>query len=232
MEQFSGRAGVIYQVLRLAIMEQALEPGMKLPEDTIGDQFGVSRTVVRRALELLASEDLVEIRPNRGASVAKPTPKEAHDLFCVRQDIELLVVRRVCGRLTPEQVGRLEAHIVAEERALFAGSPDYIRRAAEFHVILAEMSGSKILWRYMHQIAGRSALVLGLYGRPQWSQCSIQEHRDLLGALVDGELDRACALMHSHLDSILSRALKTASGEGHQGIRNILAVYAGTLADG
>lgn len=231
MEQIGGRAGAIYQVLRLAIMEQALEPGTKLPEDTIGDQFGVSRTVVRRALELLASDELVDLRPNRGACVAKPTPQEAHDLFGVRQDIEHLVVRRVCGRLTPEHVARLEAHIASEERALYAGSQQYIRLAAEFHVILAEMCGSPMLWRYMRQITGRSALVLCLYGRPQWSNCSVNEHRDLLRALEAGELERAFSVMHSHLDSVLSRALETASGSGEGGIRDILASYAGMLAD-
>jgi DNA-binding GntR family transcriptional regulator len=231
MEQVGGRAGEICRVLRLAIMEQALEPGTKLPEDAIGDQFGVSRTVVRRALEALAGEELVDIRPNRGASVAKPTPQEAHDLFGVRQEIEQLVVRRVCGRLTPEQIARLEDYIAGEERALFSGSPQYIRLAAEFHVILAEMSGSRMLCRYMRQIVGRSALALCLYGRPQWSNCSVHEHRDLLRALVDGDLERATSLMHAHLDAVLSRALETASGQGDRGIRDILANYAGTLAE-
>jgi DNA-binding GntR family transcriptional regulator len=231
MEHSGGRAGAICQVLRLAIMEQALEPGTKLPEDTIGEQFGVSRTVVRRALELLASEELIDIRPNRGASVAKPTPQEAHDLFGVRQDIERLVVQRVCGTMTPEKIARLETHIAAEERALHGGRAEYIRLAAEFHVVLAEMSGSQMLARYMRHIIGRSALVLGLYGRPQWSNCSVHEHRDLLGALIDGDLERAYSVMHSHLDSVLSRALETASGAGERGIRDILATYAGALAE-
>jgi len=145
--------------------------------------------VVRRALELLASEELVDIRPNRGAAVAKPTPGEARDLFSVRQDRQQRGGKRVCGRLTPEQVARLEAQIAAEERAIYEGRAEYIRLAAEFHVILAEMSGSALLARYMRQIVGRSALVLGLYGRPQWSNCSVHEHRDLLAALVSGDLD-------------------------------------------
>lgn len=232
MEQIGERAGAIYRALRLAIMEQALEPGTKLPEDTIGEQFGVSRTVVRRALEALASEELVDIRPNRGAAVAKPTPSEARDLFSVRQDLEQLVVKRVCGRLTSEQVARLEAQIAAEERAIYEGRAEYIRLAAEFHVILAEMSGSALLARYMRQIVGRSALVLGLYGRPQWSNCSVHEHRDLVAALVDGDLDRVNTMMHAHLDAVQSRALETASGDGERGIRDILAAYAQAPAGG
>ena len=50
------RAGSIYRTLRHAIIEQALEPGAKLPEDTIGERFGASRTIVRSALGQLAAE--------------------------------------------------------------------------------------------------------------------------------------------------------------------------------
>ncbi len=84
MEQRGQRARRIYRALRLAITEQALAPGTKLPEDAIGEQFGASRTIMRQALEQLASEELVEIRLNRGAAVAKPTPQEAQDLFSIR----------------------------------------------------------------------------------------------------------------------------------------------------
>lgn len=70
------RVEVIHAALRRAILEQALEPGAKLPEDMIGETFGVSRTIARRALELLAAEELVEFRPHRGASVVKPSLEE------------------------------------------------------------------------------------------------------------------------------------------------------------
>lgn len=226
MEQRGERARTIYRALRLAIMEQALAPGTKLPEDAIGEQFGASRTIVRQALEQLASEELVEIRLNRGAAVAKPTPQEAQDLFSVRQDIEQLVVRRLCGRLTKAQQARLEAYVDTEERALRDNKPEYIRLAAEFHVVLAEMSGSPLLLRYMRHLVGRSALVLGLYGRPQWSNCSMNEHRDLLKALVQGDIERVSTMMHAHLDAVLSRALDTATSNGGWNVRDVLASYA------
>lgn len=86
------RAGAIYQALRRAIIEQALEPGAKLPEDAIGERFGVSRTLVRHALGRLAGEGLVELRRNHGAAVAKPSWDEARDIFAVRLGLERLVV--------------------------------------------------------------------------------------------------------------------------------------------
>jgi DNA-binding GntR family transcriptional regulator len=226
MKERGERAGIVYRALRLAILEQALEPGIKLPEDAIGEQFGVSRTVVRRALEQLAAEELVDIQPNRGASIAKPTPEEARDLFSVRQDIERLIVQRICGRLTPANIRRLRSHIEAEDRALNGNPPEYIRLAAEFHVILAEISGSELLLRYMRQLTGRSALILGLYGRPRWSNCSMHEHVQLVDGLIEGAFAKVEKLMHSHLDGILSRALETAGIDGPRGIKDILGRYA------
>jgi DNA-binding GntR family transcriptional regulator len=82
------RAGSIYRTLRHAIIEQALEPGAKLPEDTIGERFGASRTIVRSALGQLAAEGLVELRRNRGAAVATPAWEEARDTFDVRLGID------------------------------------------------------------------------------------------------------------------------------------------------
>ena len=55
------RAGQIYRALRHAIIEQALEPGAKLPEDAIGKRFGASRTIVRHALGQLAAEGLARL---------------------------------------------------------------------------------------------------------------------------------------------------------------------------
>ncbi|MGB6914158.1 MAG: GntR family transcriptional regulator, partial [Pseudolabrys sp.] len=107
----------MYRTLRHAIIEQALEPGAKLPEDTIGERFGASRTIVRSALGQLAAEGLVELRRNRGAAVATPAWEEARDTFDVRLGIEHLVMSRLAGRLSKEQIKTLEAHVDQEEHA-------------------------------------------------------------------------------------------------------------------
>lgn len=91
------RAGSIYRTLRHAIIEQALEPGAKLPGDTIGERFGASRTIVRSALGQLAAEGLVELRRNRGAAVATPAWEEARDTFDVRLGIEHLGMSRLAA---------------------------------------------------------------------------------------------------------------------------------------
>ena len=131
------RAKEIYRALRHAIIEQALEPGAKLPEDAIGERFGASRTIVRSALGQLAAEGLVELRRNRGAAVATPAWEEARDTFDVRLGLERLVMSRLAGRLTPGADRALEAHVDEEEQARGNNEPLSIRLATEFHILLA-----------------------------------------------------------------------------------------------
>src|SRR5262245_17410421 len=142
------RAGQIYRALRHAIIEQALEPGAKLPEDTIGERFGASRTIVRHALGQLAAEGLVELRRNRGATVATPSWDEARDIFDVRLGLESLVVNRLSGQLTSEQIKRLNGHVDEEERARGNNEPLSIRLATALHILLAEVNGGHVLPRF------------------------------------------------------------------------------------
>lgn len=220
------RPELVYTVLRLAILEQALGPGTKLPEDAIGEQLGVSRTVVRRALEKLAADELVEIEPNRGASVARPTIEQARDVFAVRTELERLVVERVCGKLEPRQYKILEDWVAREERAYRDATGDYIRQAAEFHVILAEMAQSPLLLKYIKSLVARSALILGLYGRPNWPSCNMDEHRSIIAALKYDDSERAWKTMSDHLDAVLHRALDSSAQEAEPSITEVLSKYA------
>ena len=216
----------VHMALRRAIVEQAIEPGAKLPEDAIGEQFGVSRTIVRRALEQLAADELVEIRPNRGASVVCPTLADARDLFQVRIDLEDVIAGRICGHLSPTQIGLLEKSVALEEAAHREKRGDYIRLSAEFHVLLADFTGSPLLARYMRQLAWRSALVLRLYGRPEWESCNLHEHRDLIKALASGNVEACRQLMKSHLESVLTRSLDGEKIPDDPSLKNVLKRYA------
>jgi hypothetical protein len=71
VEQAS-RVTQVYLALRRAIIEQALEPGAKLPDDAIGEQFDVSRTIARRALELLVADELWNFAPTAARRSSHP----------------------------------------------------------------------------------------------------------------------------------------------------------------
>ncbi|MBN9075801.1 MAG: GntR family transcriptional regulator [Rhizobiales bacterium 65-79] len=221
----SSRSETIYYSLRRAIIEQALRPGMKLPEDTIGEQFGVSRTSVRNALVRLSAEGLVDVQPNRGACVAEPTLEEALDIFSLRRCLEREVANRLSRQITPAQLAKLEAHVREEQAALGSEGPLSMRLAGEFHILLAQLTGSRPLTRYVSEIVSRCSLILALYSRPHSSRCGLDEHRQIIEALRKGDPERAVAVMGQHIEAVEERAEIREHAE-EPDVRAILGEYA------
>ena len=207
-----------------SILAGKLRPGERLGEQNIADLFSVSRTLVREAFGRLAVEGLVELKPNRGASVAYPTLEEARDVFEVRRGLERLVAESLAGRITPAQVAELEAHVRQEEKAHEQDGPESIRLSGEFHIKLAKMTGNALLLRYVQEASSRCSLILAIYGRPHSSECAVSEHRQLIDALRAGDAVRAADLMDHHLRAVVTRALLTPRVE--RDIRDVLAPYA------
>jgi DNA-binding GntR family transcriptional regulator len=224
MTAIRSRADTAYQALRQCIIEQALPPGTRLPEDVIGSQFGMSRTLARETLARLQLEGLVEAGRKRTATVARPSLEEAKEDFEVRRALEREVIRLVVARWKPEFGAVLEGHVREEEQAKVRGDARVsIRLAGEFHIRLAEMSGNRLLQRYLSEVVSRCSLILALYGRPHSSECAVAEHREIIAALRGGDAEAAAALMDHHVGSVEERAL---IGEPELDLGAVLSRYA------
>lgn len=221
------RTEMVHEALRKAIIEQSLKPGARLPEDAIGESFGTSRTIAREALGRLAVEGLVELRPNRGAFVANPSLEEGRDAFVVRNGLERTVVQALAGQLSPEDEGRLRAHVASEREAAGRDEVRSMRLAGEFHLALASMTRNQLLQRYVNEVVLRCSLILARYGRPHSSECAVTEHHEIVEALARGDAERAGALMDLHLHGVADRALPKARPSGD--IRSVLAPYAAAV---
>ena len=224
-----GRAGNlaehVYTSLRRAIIEQALKPGTKLPEDSVGASFGVSRTVVRSAIVRLVAEGLVVQQPNMRATVASPSLEEGRAVFRVRRGLERMVIEEVIGRLEPHHFKRLRAHVANEDEAQRHAEPESIRLAGEFHSLLAEYAGSELLTRYVNEVVSRSSLILALYGRPHSSECAVNEHLTLIDALEKGDSKAAIRIMDDHLVAVATRGLIETDSRRERSLQDILSAY-------
>ncbi len=227
MSRSSPRADIAYQALRQAIIEQALLPGAKLPEDHIGAHFGMSRTLVRATLARLHAEGLVDARPKRTVTVAQPSLDEAREVFEVRRALEREVVALVIRRWRPDYGAELEGH-VREENAAKARHDERvsIRLAGEFHIKLAAMSGNRLLERYLGELVSRCSLILALYGRPHSSECAVNEHSDIIAALRRGDAETAIRLMDEHVGSVERRALLADHSGEETDLGSVLSRYA------
>ena len=190
----------IHREVAQAIVEHRLPPGTALPEDQLAGVFGVSRTVVRKALLRLAHEKLVELRPNRGAAVARPSVDEARQLFEARRLLEPVLLRAAATRIAPRTLARLRANLVEEQQAWRRGDRRaVIRLSGEFHRLLAAAADNAVLLEFLAELVARTSLVIALYQPLGTTPCSMEEHARLVEALEAGDTDRACALMEAHL---------------------------------
>ncbi len=225
MYKSSSRSFPVYDSLRQAIIEQALKPGVKLPEDSIGETFSVSRTTVRNALVRLDAEGLVDLQPNRGASVAVPTIEEAHDIFEMRKCLEREVMQRLCKMDAKPIVKALKAHLAEEKKYLDVDTTRSIRLAGEFHILLAELTGSRILANYVNEIVSRCSLILARFAQAHSAKCGLDEHTDIIDAIQSGDAERAISRMHHHLHGVQDRALLNPDDEEKNNVSEILARY-------
>jgi len=194
-----------------AIVEHRLQPGTKLTEERIAELFAVSRTQVRGVLQRLAVEQVVTLVPNRGAFVARPTAEEAHDVLDVRRTLEPGVVARLVERLRAGQVRdaikRLRLLVRQEQQAHRSGDRRAaVRLSGEFHVLLAELSGSGIYLRMMRELTPLTCLAILSFEAPTPAACPNDEHARLIDAIEAGDTAGAAALMVEHLHHI-ERAL-------------------------
>lgn len=223
---------VAYRALRQAIIEQALLPGTKLPEDRLAAQFGISRTPVRAVLARLQAEGLVDMGGKRSAAVARPSLEDAREIFTVRRALEREAVRLLFERRDAALITELERMVAAEDAARVAGDPRLSGRlAGEFHSRLAELTGNRLLSRYLGELVSRSSLILALYGRPHQPECSIAEHRQIIDALRADDADRALTVMTAHLDAVERRGLQHDEAATPDGLDAVLTRYA-RLVDG
>jgi DNA-binding GntR family transcriptional regulator len=226
MTKKSSRVDFACQALRQAIIEQALPPGTKLPEDELGARFRMSRTLVREVLAQLQSDGLVDAPPRRTATTAKPTLDQAKEIFEARRMLEREVVRLAIARWKPQFGAELEGHVRAEEAARQAGEARVsIRLAGEFHTRLGDMAGNALLRRYLGEVVSRCSLILALYGRPHSADCAVNEHREIVAALRAGDAEAAVRIMEHHLGSVEHRALVDSDRDAQFDLGAVLARY-------
>jgi len=196
----------IYRAVVNAVMSHRLPPGTRLGEADFCELYQVSRTTVRKALQRLAHDHIIELRPNRGAVVASPSPREARDIFAARRALEREVVPLVIRNATPASLRAIREALDAEEAARKKGDrAAWIRLGGEFHLLLAELAGNAVLQRFLTELVLRCSLIIALYETPGAPMCGNHEHSDLLALIEQGKTEQACALIDHHLVEIESR---------------------------
>jgi DNA-binding GntR family transcriptional regulator len=213
----------IYLHLHTAIFEAHLAPGTRLPEDALSRSFGVSRTIIRKVLQRLGHEGLVDIRPNRGAVVGEPSVDESREVFATRKILECGALPEVVQRATAADLKALAAIVAQEDAAQKDGDrPAAIRLSGEFHVRLAEITANGILARTVSALVARSSLIIATYGSPISTSCRHSEHTEIIELIGQRRTEEGQRWMAEHLDRVESGFAYSDNAPKPPGLEEIL----------
>ncbi|MCZ8252136.1 MAG: GntR family transcriptional regulator [Hylemonella sp.] len=204
----------IYRAVFESVMSQRLKPGTKLPEAPLCELFKVSRSVVRKVLQKLAHDHIVQLRPNRGAIVAVPTREETRQIFEARRALEAAIVRLVTERATARDLKGLREQLRAEHEAMHRfDQPAWARLASAYHLRLAELSGNPILQRYLAEIVSRCSLIVAVHQPPGNAACEHDEHERIVDCIAKGDAEGAVKLMDQHLRELEEHLMLVSPGD-------------------
>ncbi|WDZ95309.1 GntR family transcriptional regulator [Herbaspirillum sp. WKF16] len=190
----------IYNTVFDSVMSQRLAPGTKLPEAALCELFGVGRTVVQKALQKLAHEHIVELRPNRGAVVAMPTPEETREIFEARRALEAAIMRLAVKNATRADLAKLRRQLKEEHEVMHSyAQTSWARLASSFHMRVAELARNPTLQRYLGELVSRCSLIVALHEPAGYASCEHEEHTRIVDLIERGDERGAVAAMEAHL---------------------------------
>lgn len=200
-----------YTALRREIVSLAIRPGSPLDEAALATRLGLSRTPVHEALVRLASESLVVLLPNRGASVASFNWEDLREMLEAVDITQRVVNRWAALRRTEAQLAKIDAERIAFEGFARSGQADEMNESNwRFHALIAAACGNKLIERtYLHLLTLSLRISYLAYNAEHFaSQDAYQKHLDtvlgehvaMVAAIRERESDRADALARSHAD--------------------------------
>ena len=192
---------LVRERIRSQILDGRLKPGVRLVEDRLSTELGVSRVPVREALRSLSAEGLVRLEPHRGATVVEVTPQIVDELVEVRALLEGQNARLAARRHDPEIVALLRETLVHGNAAAESGTTEELARLnAEFHERLGEASRNSVLLDVMRGLRERTGLAFAINGRARARE-DWKEHAGILEAVIAGDEELAALLAIRHVQN-------------------------------
>jgi DNA-binding GntR family transcriptional regulator len=188
-----------YRSVKQQLLDGTLREGMRLTEELLATQLGISKSPVREALNRLEVEGLICIESRRGAHVREFSPKEIGDLYDFREVLEVHSV--AIAKLTPGLLRELAGSIERMRLHLAAGDrPRHVEEDLRFHGKLAEASGNAEFCRVFENIQQKS-LVCRYKSFDFTGNGAPTEHGLIYEALRMEDRVRAQTLMQHHIRS-------------------------------
>ncbi|CAM4518280.1 GntR family transcriptional regulator [Paenibacillus typhae] len=203
-----------YYALKQKIINNDLEPGQAVNEESLATMLGVSRTPLREAIQRLENEDFLVRQPNGRLKVAPLSLKEVEEIFQIRSMLEGHIARSAARNATDKDIQKLTVMMTQIKQSFQLGEKqDFVSYGFEFHDYLSEISGLMTFEKVLNQLRDRSlryCRYVSLHG--DWNTQADEEHNDILQMIADRNEDGAEQAMREHILNSLATALERMSG--------------------
>ena len=186
--------------LRDQIFAKQLAPGSWLDEQSLAEQFGISRTPMREAIKALASEGLVTMKMRRGAYVTEVNRSDLEQIFTVLSLLEGQAAKEAALKATEDELNLLDhLHHRLETAAADRDLEQFFEINGKFHELIQQIAGN----RWMNGVIDDLRKVLKLHRKDSLTgtgrlQNSLIEHREILRAILKRDDLAAEAAMRKH----------------------------------
>ena len=198
----------IADIIRDRILKGEYKIGEKIKETQIASELKVSRTPIREAFKQLENEGLIDYIPNRGCFAKGFTKQDIEDIYAVRKALEILCVEWAVSRITEDEIHNLQDQCdLMEFYTVRQDEKKVLEINTGFHEIIYNATGS----RFMAQVLRSYKEYIdqtrkALYYEPDYLDEILAEHRAILVAIKNRNVEEGKAAMSKHLDGSKRRA--------------------------
>lgn len=201
----------VYETLEEEILSGTLAKGQIVTENELSGRLGVSRTPIRGALRRLAEEGLVNIAPNRRATIIGISKEDLIDTYMIRMRLEGLSSALAAERMTADEKKQLTDFVELSEYYIKKQDTEHLRQLdTEFHSMIYRASGNRMLCKVLSElhrnITRYRKISLSTPGR---LVDSVAEHREILEAILAKDKERADLLTSTHVKHALDNLTNT-----------------------
>lgn len=200
----------ISRVLADRIIAGQIEPGSRLRQDHIAEEFGASHVPVREAFRRLEAQGLAVSEPRRGVRVASFDLSEVKEVAEMRAALEVLALRHAAPNLTRAILDEAEEATRAGDNSRDVRSWEAANR--RFHRLILAPCGMPRLLASIDDLHAASARFLFAAWRSDWEARTDHDHRAILAALRKGQTEAACTTLANHVQWIGRRPIPAGGG--------------------
>jgi DNA-binding GntR family transcriptional regulator len=194
------KTALAVEALRAAILRGDIAQDQPLTVGRIAAQLGMSPTPVREAMRTLQAEGLLRHEPHHSVSVTQYSPKDIHDIFRLRADLESQAIRLAVPALSEDDIARLDALQREMVRAAAREDIESLNRLnAEWHLTIYSAADNRVLLELVQHL-WKQFMWEGNWITPDHAARSLEQHAALLAAIHARDADLVERLMREHIE--------------------------------